>query len=250
MIEINLIPQVKRELLKTRSLRNKVISVSILIGGASIAVVVVLAVLFGGQIATEAIQDGGIKDRADRLTSVEDVNKVVTIQNQLTKITSQHESKKINSRFFDLIAAINPAAPNNVTFSNIKVDPSSRTLTLEGSAESGYTALETLKKTILSTTIKTVKNGDTSEVALTDNIEGGETSFGENTEGKKVLQFSFSFSYPDALTAAVNDGTITIATPNTKIDVTDSRRGVPNSLFKEKANDKSDSKQEGENANR
>ena len=96
----------------------------------------------------------------------------------------------------------------------------------------------------------TVKNGDTSEVALTDNIEGGETSFGENTEGKKVLQFLFLFSYPDALTAAVNDGTITIATPNTKIDVTDSRRGVPNSLFKEKANDKSDSKQEGENANR
>ena len=92
MIEINLIPQVKRELLKTRSLRNKVISVSILIGGASIAVVVVLAVLFGGQIATEAIQDGGIKDRANKLTSVEDVNKVVTIQNQLTKIIEDRKS--------------------------------------------------------------------------------------------------------------------------------------------------------------
>ena len=49
MIEINLIPNVKRELLKTRAMLNRVISVSFLIGGASIAAVIVLAVILGGQ---------------------------------------------------------------------------------------------------------------------------------------------------------------------------------------------------------
>ena len=43
MIEINLLPNVKRELLKTRAMRNRVISISFLVGGASIAAVVVLA---------------------------------------------------------------------------------------------------------------------------------------------------------------------------------------------------------------
>ena len=78
MIEINLIPNVKRELLKTRAMRNRVISVSFLIGGASIAAVVVLAVILGGQIAAEAVQNSGIKDRNDKLMSVEDLNKFVT----------------------------------------------------------------------------------------------------------------------------------------------------------------------------
>ena len=45
MIEINLIPNVKRELLKTRAMRNRVISMSFLIGCASIDAVVAVAAL-------------------------------------------------------------------------------------------------------------------------------------------------------------------------------------------------------------
>ena len=61
MIEINLLPNVKRELLKTRVMRNRVISISFLVGGASIAAVVVLALILGSQIAAEAVQNGVIK---------------------------------------------------------------------------------------------------------------------------------------------------------------------------------------------
>ena len=207
MIEINLIPNVKRELLKTRAMRNRVISVSFLIGGASIAAVVVLAVILGGQIAAEAVQNSGIKDRNDKLMSVEDLNKVVTIQNQLSK-------------------------PNNVSFSNIKISPESKTITLEGSAVNGYSSLETLKKTILSTKIRTTDGDKTSEVELTKDIKDGDASFGENSEGKKVLQFSFSFEYTEQLLAPAPNGTVSVITPTTKIDMTDSRQGIPDSLFK------------------
>ena len=232
MIEINLIPNVKRELLKTRAMRNRVISVSFLIGGASIAAVVVLAVILGGQIAAEAVQNSGIKDRNDKLMSVEDLNKVVTIQNQLSKINEQHAGKKINSRVFDVVSAVNPVAPNSVSFSNIKISPESKTITLEGSAVNGYSALETLKKTILSTKIRTADGDKTSEVELTKEIKDGDTSFGENSEGKKVLQFSFSFEYTEQLLAPVPNGTVSVITPTTKIDMTDSRQGIPDSLFK------------------
>lgn len=232
MIEINLLPNVKRELLKTRAMRNRVISISFLVGGASIAAVVVLALIFGSQIAAEAVQNGVIKDRNDKLMAVEDLNKVVTIQHQLTKINEQHSGKKINSRIFDVVTAVNPVAPNNVSFSDIKVNPESKTITLEGSAVNGYSALETLKKTILNTKVQTTDGDKSSEVSLTKEIKDGDTSFGENSEGKKVLQFSFSFEYAEELLAPANNGTVSVLTPTGKVDVTDSRQGIPDSLFK------------------
>ena len=232
MIEINLLPNVKRELLKTRVMRNRVISISFLVGGASIAAVVVLALILGSQIAAEAVQSGVIKDRNDKLMAVEDLNKVVTIQHQLTKINEQHSRKKINSRIFDVVTAVNPVAPNNVSFSDIKVNPESKTITLEGSAVNGYSALETLKKTILNTKVQTTDGDKSSEVSLTKEIKDGDTSFGENSEGKKVLQFSFSFEYAEELLAPANNGTVSVLTPTGKVDVTDSRQGIPDSLFK------------------
>ena len=232
MIEINLLPNVKRELLKTRAMRNRVISISFLVGGASIAAVVVLALILGSQIAAEAVQNGVIKDRNDKLMAVEDLNKVVTIQHQLTKINEQHSGKKINSRIFDVVTAVNPVAPNNVSFSDIKVNPESKIITLEGSAVNGYSALETLKKTILNTKVQTTDGDKSSEVSLTKEIKDGDTSFGENSEGKKVLQFSFSFEYAEELLAPANNGTVSVLTPTGKVDVTDSRQGIPDSLFK------------------
>ena len=232
MIEINLLPNVKRELLKTRAMRNRVISISFLVGGASIAAVVVLVLILGSQFAAEAVQNGVIKDRNDKLMAVEDLNKVVTIQHQLTKINEQHSGKKLNSRIFDVVTAVNPVAPNNVSFSDIKVNPESKTITLEGSAVNGYSALETLKKTILNTKIQTTDGDKSSEVSLTKEIKDGDTSFGENSEGKKVLQFSFSFEYAEELLAPANNGTVSVLTPTGKVDVTDSRQGIPDSLFK------------------
>ena len=232
MIEINLLPNVKRELLKTRAMRNRVISISFLVGGASIAAVVVLTLILGSQIAAEAVQNGVIKDRSDKLMAVEDLNKVVTIQHQLTKINEQHSGKKINSRIFDVVTAVNPVAPNNVSFSDIKVNPESKTITLEGSAVNGYSALETLKKTILNTKVQTTDGDKSSEVSLTKEIKDGDTSFGENSEGKKVLQFSFSFEYAEELLAPASNGTVSVLTPTGKVDVTDSRQGIPDSLFK------------------
>ena len=232
MIEINLLPNVKRELLKTRAMRNRVISISFLVGGASIAAVVVLALILGSQIAAEAVQNGVIKDRNDKLIAVEDLNKVVTIQHQLTKINEQHSGKKFNSRIFDVVTAVNPVAPNNVSFSDIKVNPGSKTITLEGSAVNGYSALETLKKTILNTKVQTTDGDKSSEVSLTKEIKDGDTSFGENSEGKKVLQFSFSFEYAEELLEPANNGTVSVLTPTGKVDVTDSRQGIPDSLFK------------------
>ena len=123
MIEINLIPDVKREYLKTRAMRNAVVSMSILIGVVVVAVAIVLGLVVAGQLVTQSIQDNTIKAEGAKLTAVEDIDKMVSIQQQLAAINGQHESKSINSRLFDVLAAINPPAPNNVTISKLRLNP-------------------------------------------------------------------------------------------------------------------------------
>lgn len=230
MIEINLIPDVKREYLRTRSMRNFVISAAVLVTLAAIAVCVVLGLILGGQLVAGSLQDNAIKTENQTLMEVSDLNKAVTIQQQLEAIGRQHEAKRVTSRLFDVLAAINPPAPNNVRISNLRMDSTEKTITIEGSAINGYTALEVFKKTITNTTIQIASDENQTPISLTDSIQDGETSLGENADGQRVLRFSFSFVYPDEL-FAVSQQPVTVVTPTGRKDVTDSRLGVPESIF-------------------
>lgn len=236
MIEINLIPDVKREYLKTRALRNMVISTSILVGVGAIGLVVFLGVVFGGQLVAESIQDNSIKSEGKQLTSIEDLNKTVTIQQQLQLIDDQQTNKSINSRLFDVMAAINPPAPNDVKISNLKMNPTDKTITIEGSAANGYIALEVFKKTITNTMVQVRIDDEETKMPLADDIVAGETSFGENAEGQRVLRFEFTFTYPDEL-FMVSKNPVSVITPASRVDVTDSKLGVPESLFGKQAKD-------------
>lgn len=236
MIEINLIPDVKREFLKTRTTRNAVISLSFMIGIGAIGLVVFLGIVLGGQTAWQYSQDQAIKREGEKLMTVEDINKTVTIQQQLASIDQQHQTKLIHSRLFDVITAINPPAPNDVKIATLKLNPDEHTITIEGSAANGYMALEIFKKTILNTSIQTRQGEEDTRVPLTAEIVPGEASFGEDAQGGRVLRFTFSFTYPSEL-FAVSEHMVAVITPEGKIDVTDSRLGVPSSLFRERAAD-------------
>ncbi len=236
MIEINLIPDVKREYLKTRMLRNTVISMSIVVGIIIVGIAVVLGLFLAGQLVTQSIQDSTIKSGSEELIAVEDINKMVTIQQQLKSIDGQHESKAIRSRLIDVMSAINPPEPNNVQISTLKLNPEESTISIEGSAVNGYIALEVFKKTITNTSVQTQQDDQDVKVPLASDIVAGDTSFGENSDGQRVLRFTFTFKYPDEL-FKMSDAPVLIVTPQGRTDVTDSKLGVPSSLFGAKAND-------------
>lgn len=236
MIEINLIPDVKREYLKARSLRNAVITISTLISIGAAGVVVVLSLVFGGQAIFEASQDGSIDKKSKELSAVEDLSKTVTVQQQLELIDSQHNSKLINSRLFDVMSLIIPPDPNKVTISNLRMDPEEKKITIEGSAANGYLALETFKKKILNTSVQVGDGDQAAKLPLTEQIVPGDSGIGESSDGRQVLSFSFSFIYPGELFARSKDS-VSIITPEGRIDVTDSKLGIPSSLFGERVKD-------------
>ncbi len=235
MIEINLIPDVKQELLKAQRTRAQVISGSILTCIIAGGVVAALALyVFGVQTVRGAFADQAITSKAATLAKVEDLSKMLTIQNQLGNISQLNDTKKINSRIFDVLSAVIPPAPNDVQISQLTVDSASSTITLQGQTKA-YDSMEVFKKTIDSSVVVYTQDGTEQQVKLASNISTSDISYGENADGQKVLRFTLSFSYPDQLLSAQ----IPVITIKLSIDgnVTDSYLGIPKSIFTERAKD-------------
>ena len=236
MIEINLVPDVKQELIKAQRVRATVISFSILIGFVTAGIVTLLAVyVFGFQTIRSGIADGAIKDGAAKLASVEDLSKTLTIQNQLTKITTMHADKKINSRLFNVLNAIIPPAPNDIKISTLSLDSAAGTISIEGQASNSYAAVEVFKKTIEGAKVKFTAGDAEQEVTLASNVTTGDTSYGEDSTGSKVLRFTMVFTYAPELFASSSTNLSVLISTNG--NATDSYLGVPKSIFVDRATD-------------
>lgn len=236
MIEINLVPDVKQELIKAQRVRSTVVSSAIVIGVVAVGLMTLLAIyVFAVQTVRGALADDAIKQGSAKLAAVEDLSKTLTIQNQLTKISMLHDQSKIDSRIFDVLTAIIPPAPNDVQISNLTIDASTSTITIEGQATNSYAAVEVFRKTIEGAQVKFTTDEDEQQVTLASNVSTGDTSYGEDSSGAKVLRFTISFTYDEALFSPLSqDATVVITTQG---NATDSYLGVPKSIFVDRAKD-------------
>ena len=236
MIEINLIPDVKQELIRARMIRSAVVSgaiITTLIAGA--VVVVLSAYVFGVQTVRGAVADEAIKKGSSQLASVEDLSKILTIQNQLTKINALNDAKSIDSRVFNVLQAIIPPAPNTVKISSLIINATTKSITFEGQTPT-YPSLEAFKKTIGASNVRyTDDSKSQKDVPLASNLSISNISYGEDSTGTKVLRFTVTFSYAAELfSPKVTNPTIVLIDGG---NVTDSYLGIPKSIFTDRATD-------------
>ena len=154
MISINLLPDVKKELLRIRRERNLVVSISILAVGGSIAALVVLGGILGGLNIAKVVMESGInKNKATINSAIEDkqLNEYLTIQNQLAQINDLKSRQLVYSRIMDYLVALNPASPNNAELSTVSLEMSDGAVaaTLEGKTQD-FEALNVYKTTLAS----------------------------------------------------------------------------------------------------
>jgi Tfp pilus assembly protein PilN len=231
MIEINLIPDVKLELLRARRQRRMVISAAILISIIAGAVVVLLALYaFGVQTVADTLADNGIKDESQKLAKVKDLSKTLTIQNQLEQLSRSQSEKNVTSRLFDIISVTVPEGKNAVTIKRLAFKSEDSTIDIEAEATNGYEALEVFKKTIGQTTFQYNVDGKAQKpIKIATSIADGERRYSEDNQGRQVLRFSLSFTYPEEMFKPDSENG-RIVGPN-KQTATDSAQGVPTSLF-------------------
>lgn len=240
MIQINLIPDVKQELLKAQRMRAMVVSISIITSIVSVAVVVLLLVyVYGVQFGRTVYLDNQIKNKAAELAQVEDLSRMVTIQNQLGTISSLNDQKTVSSRLFDVLSAVLPPEPNSVKISQVDINTEEKTIRLEGQTR-GFDSMEVFKKTIASAVVALPSDTDAEDetadpVPLASDINTSDVSFGEDSDGNKVLRFVITFAYIEDLFSSKFD-TVSIKL-SVNGNVTDSYLGLPKSIFTEPAKD-------------
>ena len=237
MIEVNLIPDVKQELISARRTRSMVVSISILAMIGSGAVVVVLGLyVFAGQSVRGVIADNSITSEFAELEKTKDLSNMLTVQNQLTKLSETHSNKNVSSRLFDVLSVIVPAEPNTVALTSTNMDTESGILTIEGQSPAGFVAYEAFKKTIAATKLIYYENDseESTEAALASDIIDGERSYGEDQDGNRVLRFTISFTYNEALFSASSKRMV-VQGPERR-NATDSFVAIPESLFTVPAN--------------
>lgn len=241
MIEVNLVPDVKQELIEAQRIRSRVVIGSIFIGLTSISIVALLLVyVFAFQTVRTKLADDAIKKGSQQLAGVKDLSKTITIQNQLTKLSTLNGGKQITSRIFDTLAKIAPPAPNDIQISSLTIDTATGLVKIEGQAANSYAALEVFKKTITSAFVKySVTEGSKTvskdPTPLASEISTSGTSYGEDSSGDKVLRFVVSFNCAPELFAS-SSRNVSVSVEGIT-NATDSYLGLPKSLFTVRAKD-------------
>lgn len=231
MIEVNLIPEVKLELLRTRRRQRLVISGSVVLAIASVAIVTLLSVYaFGVQTVANSLADNSVNEQAKKLESITDLSQSLTLQAQLSKLNEVENGKLITSRLFDVLTVAIPEGANEVKISKLSFNSEENIIEIEAEAANGYEAMEVFKKTLAQTTFHYDVDGTAADpVSVAYDISEGERSYGEDNQGNRILRFTLSFSYPDELFDATLSGTKVVAP--SKQRATDSTQGIPAGLF-------------------
>lgn len=219
MIQFNLLPDIKIQYLKAKRQKHLVLFGSAVVMIASVTVLILLAsYVFGVQKKSISDLTSDIETASEELQSTPDLNKILTVQNQLNVLPGLHNEKPVANRVFNYL---NQATPVEASIARMEVDFAGSTMSLTGSANS----LETINKFVdtLKFTNFTTSNNKESKPAFSDVVLA---TFGRDSDGANyTIDLSFD---PEIFSEVVN---VKLSVPN--IITTRSEVEQPDVLFEE-----------------
>lgn len=216
MIQFNLLPDVKLEYIKTQRNKRLVFTVAAIVTAVSLLILIVLTVLvFGFQRKYIADLTSDIKTQSSNLQGTGELDKVLTIQNQLNSLTGLHQQKEDASRIIPFIQKITPA---NVSIASLDVNYTTPAMTISGTAPN-LAAVNTFVDTLKFTN---VTYGETKAKAFSQVVLSG---FGSSEDG---ATYSITLAYDAAMFKVINQVNLEIPSQIT----TRSETEKPSALFK------------------
>lgn len=154
--EINLVPDVKNEMIRALKLRNLVFFVCIIVASASLALTLIFASIAGGQQSIVNGKKTTIVNLSAKINSYSDLSDFLTIRDQLGNISSITDNKKLLSRVFGVLSALLPTNGDSITISELSVNLAidAPTLTFDAQANANnppyidYNVLDSFKKSM------------------------------------------------------------------------------------------------------
>lgn len=145
MIQFNLLPDVKLEFVRAERIKHAVVSGAIIASGVALAIFLLLI------IAVHAVQQKIINDQtaeikkySNELKNTPNLDKILTIQNQLSALPGLHAEKPSANRTFNLIQQM---TPSTVALTDVTIDFEANTASFSGVSTS-LGAMNTMADTI------------------------------------------------------------------------------------------------------
>lgn len=154
--EINLVPDIKGEMIKTLKLRNLIFFLCIVVSAASAGVAAIMGTIMLGQQAAVDGNKSAIEDLSSKINSYSDLNDFLTIKDQLGNINTLTSDKRVLSRTFNILTALIPSGPDTIKISelNVNLEEESPTFVFDAQADANkepyidYGVLESFKKSM------------------------------------------------------------------------------------------------------
>lgn len=219
MIQFNLLPDIKIQYLKAKRQQHVVVVVSVLASLIALAIfIVLLTTVFVLQKKNLNDLNKDIKTASNQLYSIKNLDKILTVQNQLGVLTDLHTKKVVSSRLLDYLKQLTPA---DASISKVTVDYAEETMVISGSAGNLTTVntyTDTLKFTKYTTAQDNEEKNAFSEVVL--------QSF---TRDSKSTTYAIAFKFDPLIFS--NQEEIKLKVP--QIITTRSEVEKPTALFQE-----------------
>lgn len=218
MIQFNLLPDVKQEYIKAKRQKHSVIVVSLLVAAVSLFMFILLFLTVRVFQRTHLSNlDDDITTMTKTLNETADLDKILTIQNQLNSLPGLHDQKPVVTRLTNYLSEI---TPSQVNIGELEADFDATTISIKGTADS----LQSVNKFVDTIKFTTFKDGEEeateppfTAVVLSDFVRN-------NTETTYTITFSFN--------KIIFDGNHDIKLTVPQITSTRSETEKPTELFK------------------
>lgn len=154
--EINLVPDIKGEMIRALKMRNFIFFLCIVVAAASVAVTIMTGLVMGGQQLALESKKNTIDNLSNKLNSYSDLSDFLTIKDQLGNIATLTSNKKVLSRTFGILSTLIPTGADTITISelNVNLETTYPTFSFDAQANAGkepfidYNVLEAFKKSM------------------------------------------------------------------------------------------------------
>jgi len=211
-VQFNLLPDVKLEYDRAQRAKRMVYTVSIL----SMAVVVVITAI--SFFAVNVLQrkllndaNNDINNYSQKLKSIPNLDKVLTIQNQLNALPGLHQKKHLTSRLFNYIPQVTPV---NANIGKLTIDTTANTIDIDGTADT----VETINKFVdtLKFTTYRIGNDNADKKKAFSNV-----ILTKVDRNKKNASYTIDATFDPALFDATQDVTLVVPQETTTRSVID-----------------------------
>lgn len=219
MIQFNLLPDVKLDYIRTRKTKRSVITVATIVAASALGILLILFFVVN-VVQKQQLKhlNNDIKRDIATLQGTKDLDKVLTIQNQLGSLPKLHDDKPVTSRFFGYLSQLTPTA---ATIAEAKLDYETNTISVSGGADS----LTTVNKYV-----DTIKFTDYTMGNMPDKKKAfSEVVLSEFTKTEKGVTYKIDYKFDPMIFSSEDE--VKLIVPN--IVSTRSTTEKPTELFQQ-----------------